>query len=120
MTYNGVTLAYIGDAIFEQKVRLHLLKSGIEKVEHLHQAATKYTSAIGQAKAYRDIEDQLSDDEIRMFKKGRNATSRKPTNMSRVDYQTATGFEALLGYLYLSDEEARIDELLTVVFKEIK
>ncbi|MEC9485175.1 MAG: ribonuclease III domain-containing protein [Candidatus Izemoplasma sp.] len=116
MTYNGVTLAYIGDAVFEQKVRIHLLNSGIEKVEHLHQAATKYTSAIGQAKAYRDIEDTLTEEEIRIFKKGRNATSRKPTNMSRVDYQTATGFEALLGYLHLSHKMDRIDALLDKVF----
>ncbi|MCF7925432.1 MAG: Mini-ribonuclease 3 [Candidatus Izimaplasma sp.] len=117
--YNGVTLAYIGDAVYEQKVRVHLLNSGTEKVDHMHNQATEYTSAVGQAKAFRIIEKQLTEQEMRMYKKGRNATTRKPTNMSRVDYQTATGFEALIGYLHLSQQENRISEILTIIFQEL-
>jgi ribonuclease-3 family protein len=116
--YNGVTLAYIGDAIYEQKVRLYLLEKGFEKVDHLHKEATHYTSAVGQTKAYHLIKDVLTDDEMRWFKRGRNATSRKPAHLDLSDYQTATGFEALLGYLYLSNNESRIDELLQIVFNE--
>lgn len=117
MTHNGVTLAYIGDAVYEQKVRLYLLNKGIEKVEHLHKEATVYTSGLGQSKAYRLIEPLLSEEEVRWFKKGRNATTRKPTHLKLSDYQTATGFESLIGYLFLSEQHSRLDELLKIVLK---
>lgn len=114
--FSGVTLAYIGDSIYELKVREFLIEKGLTKVDDLHKEAIKYTSAVGQAKSFDLIENLLSEEELSIFKRGRNSESiRKPKNASLATYQKATGFEALIGYLHLSKNNERLDELIKLI-----
>ena len=114
--YNGVTLAYIGDAYYELLIREALLKRGLVKVENLHNTAVLYTSAEGQKKELDRIYDCLSDEEIQYFKRGRNQnTNRKARNADLATYKQATGFESLFGHLYLTEQFTRINELLDLI-----
>jgi len=114
---SGTTLAYIGDSIYEVKVREYLIEKGLTKVDDLHKNAIKYTSATGQSSAYDLIEKLLTEGEINVFKRGRNSEStRKPRNTSLAIYKKATGFEALIGYLYLSKDFNRLNELYGNIF----
>ena len=114
---SGTTLAYIGDSIYEVKVREYLIEKGLTKVDELHKSAIKYTCATGQAEAYDLIEELLTEEEVSIFKRGRNAEStRKPRNTSLGIYKKATGFESLVGYLYLSKEFERLNELYNKIF----
>jgi len=116
LQYSGLTLAYIGDAYYELMVREYLIEEGDTKVDTLHTKAIVYTSALGQAQAYETIKDVLSEDEQSIFKRGRNAkTDRKARNASLADYKQATGFESLIGYLYLNKQTARIQELWQLI-----
>lgn len=115
---NGTTLAYIGDAIYEVYIRETFISKGITKVDKLHKEAIKFTSAKGQAEAFEKIKETLSEEEIGVFKRGRNANSdRKPKNTDLSIYKQATGFEALLGYLYLSKNTDRLNELMNIIIK---
>ena len=118
---NGTTLAYIGDAIYEVLVREALIKKGYQKVDNLHKEAIKYTSAIGQRKALDIVHPLFTEEEVSIFKRGRNANSdRKAKNASIADYRQATGFEAVFGFLYLEKRYERIYELLEQIIKESK
>lgn len=115
---SGTTLAYIGDSIFEVKVREFLIEKGLTKVDDLHKNAIKYTSAVGQASIFDKLEEILTTEELSIFKRGRNADStRKPRNTTLAIYKKATGLEALIGYLYLSKNEKRLNELYEIAFK---
>ena len=119
--YNGVTLAYIGDAFYELKIREALLEKGLVKVDKLHNEAIRYTSAEGQKNAIDKIFPLLSEEEVLYFKRGRNqTTNRKARNADIGTYKQATGFEALFGHLYLTKQEARIDELLHHIIQDEK
>ena len=117
---SGLTLAYIGDAVYELKVREYLLSSGITKVNNLHQEAiTKYTSAQAQSKIINYLMYKLSEEEIEYFKRGRNTGgTHHPKNSSLKEYRLATGFESLIGALYLEKNYERLDEIinLSIVF----
>lgn len=116
---SGVTLAYIGDAIYEVLVREMLINKGIQKVDNLHKLAIKYTSAVGQNKAVEVILSSLTEEELSIFKRGRNASGdRKAKNATMSEYRQATGLEALFGFLYLDKRFERIYELLNVIIKE--
>jgi ribonuclease-3 family protein len=116
---SGVTLAYIGDAIYEVLIREMFIKKGIQKVDHLHKLAIEYTSAVGQNKAVEKILSLLHDEELAIFKRGRNANGeRKAKNATITEYRHATGLEALFGYLYLEKQFERIYELLDEITKE--
>lgn len=116
--HNGQTLAYIGDAYYELKIREALLETGITKANKLHQAVTVYTSAKGQVEALKQIEHLLTEEELRIIKRGRNAEgSRKPKNIELQHYKLATGFEALIGYLYLCGKLERIHYFLKEILK---
>ena len=111
---NGLTLAYIGDAVFELKIRSYLLSIGEQKVNDMHKQAIKYTSALSQSAIIDHIINDLSDEEIEIYKRGRNSGgTHKPKNASLNDYRKATGFEALIGYLYLIKNNERIDEIVS-------
>ncbi len=115
---NGVTLAYLGDSIYELYIREHLLKKGLTKVQKLHNEAIKYTSAKGQKEALDKIMDSLTETEVSIFKRGRNSNSdRKPKNTDLATYKQATGFEALIGFLYLNEEVERLNELIQIIIK---
>ena len=114
--YSPLTLAYLGDCIYELYVRSYLVKDGNENVYKLHKSATTYVCCMGQAEFFRKIESLLSEKEMSVFKRGRNTKSHVPKNSEMSDYRVATGVEALFGFLYLSGEEERICELLKHIF----
>ena len=110
---SGLTLAYIGDAIYELKIREYLVKEGIEKVNNLHNEAIKYTSAKAQSDIMVELINTLSEEEILYYKRGRNSGgTHKPKHFSLKDYREATGFESLLGALFL---EKRMDRLAEII-----
>lgn len=114
---NGATLAYVGDAVYELAVRKHVLTKGITQVNHLHRAAVTYVGAIGQAKVmlhWIKQSDFLTEQEILMYKRGRNhKANTKAKNASIGDYRQATGFESLLGWLALTEQTERLNQLMT-------
>ncbi len=106
-----LVLAYIGDAFFNLYVRTRLLAFEQNRVRVLHGYGAKMVSATLQAQALREMEGRLSEDELAVVRRGRNAKSTVPKSASVGDYRASTGFEALLGFLYLSGEEARLAAL---------
>jgi len=110
-----LNLAYIGDAVFELMVRTHIINTNKAATNELHKAAKSYVCAAAQAEMYKALESVLTDDEIAVMKRGRNAKSHsKAKNASVVDYRYATGMEALFGYLYLKNETKRLMELFEI------
>ena len=103
ITMSPLVLAYLGDTVFESHIREYLITKNInKKVNDLHKSAVKYVNAKAQATIIHNIEDQLTEDELRIYKRGRNQKSHtSPKNADIIDYKHATGFEALIGYLYL-------------------
>ncbi len=117
---NGLSLAYIGDAVYELIIRKYVINLGTTSVNNLHKKVIKFTSGISQSKAihYFLNNNLLNEDEINIFKRGRNChihTKRK--NMDLQDYLDATGFEALIGYLYLNNQIDRLNELVDIIIK---
>ena len=115
---NIVALAYLGDAIYEVYIRESLLKRGISKVDELTKEATLYVSAKGQANILKDLmeEDFFTEEELDVIKRGRNyKRSSHPKHTDVVTYKYSTGFEALIGYLYLSNKGDRLKELLNKI-----
>lgn len=110
---NGLTLAYLGDALYEVSIRKHLINKGYTKVKILHNKAIKYTSAIAQAKIIDNFieNDYLTEEELTIFKRGRNNSSTGRKNVDAKTYTISTGFEAVIGYLSLNNEE-RLKELI--------
>lgn len=108
----SLALAYIGDAVYEVRVREHLLVQGLTKVNHLHRAATKFVSAPNQARLLRSLMDELTEVEQEVVMRGRNTkTHTMAKNASVADYRYSTAFECLVAYLYLTDQDERLDWL---------
>lgn len=114
-----LTLAYLGDTIYESYIREYLIRKNIFlKINSLHKFAIRYVCANAQSKAILGIENILNEEEIAVFKRGRNhKKSTAAKNASILDYRNATGFEALVGFLYLKGDLKRLDYL---VFESIK
>lgn len=108
--YSPLTLAYIGDGIYEIIIRtLIVTKAGNEQVNKLHKKSSNLVKAETQAKLVHIIMDKLTPEEERIYKRGRNAKSfTAAKNASIGDYRTATGFEALCGYLYMKGDMERL------------
>lgn len=114
-----LNLAYIGDTVYDLYVRTRLIALSDAGVHKLHLLSAAAVCAKGQAAAYHAIADRLTEAEQEIYRRGRNAhMGTVPKNASIADYRTATGFEALLGYLYLSGEDARLTELLRPLLAE--
>jgi len=113
-----LVLAYVGDAVFELYVRTHLVSRG-SRVQDLHKAAVHFVQAKAQAEIIHAWEPFLSEEEKAIVRRGRNARSALPRNASVSDYRYSTGFEALLGYLYLSGQNDRLQELLAHLDAEL-
>ena len=112
-TYSPLTLAYIGDAIFELVVRTVLVERKNTQAEKLHKAATKIVKAETQALMIEALKEDLTEEELAVFKRGRNAKAMtRAKNATMSEYRRATGFEALMGYLYLKGDMARMIELI--------
>ena len=112
--------AYMGDAVYEQYVREHLIMQGALKNGAYHRKAIKYVSANSQVKILKHLDEFLTDEEKDIVKRGRNSHPHSHAkNADIVDYKWATGFEALIGYLFLNDEKDRIFDLMQICFKYI-
>lgn len=117
-TINSLALAYLGDSIYEIYVREYLLKQGICKVNELQKNAVEYVSARAQYKYLKLMIDEniLTDKEKNIINRARNHKSHAhPKNTDIVTYKHSTGLEALIGYLYLSDNKKRIDEIMNYI-----
>lgn len=112
-TYSPLTLAYIGDAIFELVVRTVLVERKNTQAEKLHKAATKIVKAETQALMIEALKDELTEEEMAVYKRGRNAKAvTRAKNATMSEYRRATGFEALMGYLYLKGDMERMIKLI--------
>lgn len=108
-------LAYVGDAVYELLVRTYILEKGLN-VNQLHKKATKYVKANAQSEIIHYLEENLTEAENNIVKRGRNAkTNTSPKNSSIIDYKYATGFESLFGYLYLTKQNSRILTLFNLI-----
>ena len=114
--YSALSLAYIGDCVYEIYVRSYLLGKGNRRVNDLHRMATQYVRAKAQAEFYHKIEDILTENEKAVFHRGRNTKSHPPKNADVIEYKIATGVEALIGYLYIEGKSDRISELMSNLF----
>lgn len=111
-----LTLAFIGDTVFDLLVRETLICEANRPANDLHNLAVQRVKASAQAGFIEKLVPHLSEKELAVYKRGRNAKSgHLPKNASQSDYHMATGFEALIGYLYLSDEIERIKELFYII-----
>jgi ribonuclease-3 family protein len=112
-TYSPLTLAYIGDGIFELVVRTVLVERKNTQAEKLHKAATKIVKAETQALLIEAIKEELTEEELAVYKRGRNAKAvTRAKNATMSEYRRATGFEALMGYLYLKGDMERMMKLI--------
>ncbi|MGR3766458.1 Mini-ribonuclease 3 [Rossellomorea sp. NS-SX7] len=118
---NALALAYMGDAVYETYVRQLLLTKGKIKPNQLHRAATNYVSAKAQAAILKKLfdEERLTEEEINIVKRGRNAKSGSiPKNTDVQTYNHSTAFEALIGYLFLLNRTERLEELIKIIFEQ--
>ena len=113
--YSPLTLAYIGDSIYDLIIKSLVVNEGNRQVQKLHKETSMRVQASAQSKMMRAIQEHLTEEEHAVFKRGRNAKSVSPAkNQSITDYLRATGFEALMGYLYLKKEWKRMLELVKI------
>jgi len=118
---NTTALAYIGDAVFEVYVRKTVLGTGQSNTDKLHKMSVRYVKADGQAFALKAIMSNLTEQEQSLVKRARNRKiTSKPQNADPVLYKLATAFEALVGYLYLSKEEERLEEVMQMAMRAIE
>jgi len=116
--YSPLILAYIGDAVFEILVRTMVIKNGNTSVNNLHKQSSHFVSAKSQAKMFDKIKESLTEQELSVMKRGRNAKSLTTAkNTSIIDYRHATGLEALFGYLYIKGDYNRINEIFYLCIK---
>ena len=112
-TYSPLTLAYIGDCVYDLIIKSIVLNHGNRQVQKMHQDTSSLVQASTQSKMMRALQEHLTAEEHAIYKRGRNAKSVSPAkNQSVTDYRRATGFEALLGYLYLKKEWKRVIDLV--------
>lgn len=109
---NPLALAYIGDGIFSDLIRKYLLGCGHQNVNFMTKTSISYVRASAQAQIVRELLPELSETEERMVKRGRNTASQVPKNANPADYRYATGFETLIGYLFLCGETERMKSLI--------
>ena len=109
---NPLALAYLGDGIFSDLIRKYLLGCGHQNVNFMTKTSISYVRASAQAQIIRALLPQLSEAEERMVKRGRNTASQVPKNANPADYRYATGFETLIGYLFLCGESERMKNLI--------
>jgi len=115
--FSPLALAYVGDAVYEVYVRTKVLEGGNTPVNKLHKTSTGYVSARAQSKIAHMLEPHLTPEEEAVYKRGRNAHSNTSAkNADIVDYRHATGFEALIGYLFISEQFERLNDIIELSF----
>ncbi|MDQ0430793.1 ribonuclease-3 family protein [Planomicrobium stackebrandtii] len=120
---NALALAYMGDAVYEQFIREHLLRSGRSKPNILHRQSTTFVSAKAQAMVLKRLTEEnfLTEPELAIMRRGRNAKSGSvPKNTDVQTYNFSTAFEAVLGWLYLKEEQARVDEIISYAIEIVE
>lgn len=120
---NGIALAFEGDAVYSLYIRRHLIFQGQTKPNQLHRLATRYVSAKAQASLIEKMLDQevLTEKELDIYKRGRNAHSHtKAKNTDVITYKMSTGFEAVMGYLHMTEDLTRLEELITWCIDQVE
>ena len=114
-TYSPLTLAYIGDSIYALIIKSLIVNKGNKQVNKLHKDTADLVQASTQSKMMRTMQEHLTEEEHAVYKRGRNSKTVTPAkNQSVTDYRRATGFEALLGYLYLKKDWKRLLDLVKI------
>ena len=112
-TYSPLVLAYIGDAVYELLIRTKVINHGSMQVNKMHKKSASLVKAETQANIIKAIQDDLTEEELAIYKRGRNAKSATTAkHATMMDYRMATGFEALVGYLHLQAQHDRLLELI--------
>ncbi len=112
-----LVLAFVGDTVYDLYVRTMLVSSSANGVDKLHKTATKYVNCAAQSDSIKKIEPMLTEKEVAVFKRGRNAKSHPPKNADMAQYHNATGLEALIGYLFLTGADNRLDEIIKAILE---
>ena len=119
LSLSTLGLAHLGDGVYEVMVRSWLVLHGKAKAKDLPRATVKYVAASAQAERFERIQPRLTDEEADVFRRGRNTAPHSiPKAASRAQYQTATGLEALFGWLYLQGRTERLNELFATMMEE--
>ena len=116
---NSLVLAYLGDTVYENYIRLYLIKKGINHVKELQEKSLDFVSAKNQSKILRELINQnvFTSEELEIIKRGRNTkTNSHPKNTDIITYKEATSLEALIGYLKLENKDERIEEIMNKIF----
>ena len=117
--YNPLALAYVGDTVYDLFVRTKILEKGNRHVTNMHKEAVNFVKAHSQAVSAHALENYLTEEEALILKWGRNAKSNTvPKHADVLDYRIATGFETLLGYLYLDNKAQRLNEIMQIAYNE--
>lgn len=120
-SYSPLTLAYIGDSVYDLIIKNLVVNQGNKQVNKLHKDTIYYVNAKTQSLMMRAMQEVLTEEESVVYKRGRNSKSISPAkNQSITDYRRATGFEALIGYLYLKKDWKRMLELIKVGMDSLK
>ena len=120
-SYSPLALAYIGDSIYDLIIKTTVINEGNAQVQKLHKKTSSLVLASTQYLMMRTMQEHLTEEEHGVYKRGRNAKSVSPAkNQSITDYRRATGFEALMGYLYLKKDWKRMLELVKIGLDSIK
>ena len=114
--YSPLALAFLGDSVYEILVREYLVREANRPAAKLHEQKIQLVCAVFQAQAIDRLIPLLTEEEIAVYKRGRNANNTVPRHTSAQDYHKATGLEALFGYLHLLGEQARLEELFAAIF----
>jgi ribonuclease-3 family protein len=110
---NPLVLAFIGDSVYEVFIRLDFINENRDMSVHkLHVKVVSFVKAHAQSEIMKKIEENLNDEEMAIFKRGRNAKSGVPKNADVQEYRMATGFEAVIGYLYITEQTTRLNQIL--------
>ena len=118
-SYSPLVLAYVGDTVFDLMIKSMVVNEGNRQVQKIHERASHYVQASAQSQMMRVIQPLLSEEEHAVFRRGRNTKSVTPAkNQSITDYRRATGFEALVGYLYLKKDYGRLVQLVKIGLDE--
>ncbi len=119
--YSPLVLAYLGDAVYELMIRSKVVRQGNTQVNKMHKKSASLVKAQTQASMIRLLEPDLTKEELAIFKRGRNAKSvTMAKHATMAEYRMATGMEALVGYLYLSEQFERLSELISLGLKKIE
>ncbi|MEG0371031.1 MAG: ribonuclease III domain-containing protein [Clostridium sp.] len=119
---NPITLAYMGDSIYEMYIRKYIVNYSKDKRgKNLHKLSIKLANANAQSQVLEEIKDMLFEDELTIVRRGRNTrTGHVPKSASVIDYKRATALEALIGYLYLLNRIDRIEEIMNIILAKAK